>query len=199
MGLEFGDPHATGFEDPVERRLSRLPKVGGAVREIGARAPRRAALPVGCSLVVEPQLVGQSEDDVEVRTRLTQRLDDRSGVDDVLLRIAAQLAPFERRAGGEDDIGMLGAVGEEEVDVHDEVQLVDGGEEAFGVGPQPVVHAESHQSPQGIRLPGGYLPGDVHRLAFVHHLRPYREAGLRPGAAAARSTAGVARTRAPGW
>ena len=87
MGLELRDPHAAGLEDPIQGGLKGLGEVGGTVRK---RVAEHSAGRL--HLVVQPQLVGQSEDDVEVRTRLAQGLDDRSGVDDVLLRIAAQLA-----------------------------------------------------------------------------------------------------------
>ena len=95
---------------------------------------------------------------------------------DVLLGIAAQFAPLHRAAGGQDDVGVSGSVGSEQVDIHDEVELLDGFQEARGVREHAVVEPEAHEAAQGVRVAGVDVPGKVHRLSLIDHLCPHREA-----------------------
>ena len=118
-----------------------------------------------------------------------ERGDRRLGHRHVLLRVAAHLAALHRAAGREHDVGVARRVGGEQVDVADEVELLDGLEEAVRRREHAVVEAEGDQRPErdtGRRCgcaAAGPWPAPGRRA------RPRRGSGRRRRAAAGRPSA----------
>ena len=130
-------------------------------------------------LVVQIQPLCQLHDDLVIRPGLAQGGDHWLGPLAVAAAEHLELAALEAGTAGQHDVRQLGGVRQEQVDVHEEVQLLERLLQLLVGVEHPVVHPVGPHGLDGVwgALPD--LPGQVAPLHLPHHLVPQGEA-LRP-------------------
>ena len=137
--------------------------------------------------VVNAHDIGQFRNDVHIALAFTQRLYHRVGIHDHGTRIPLELTAFQRCAAGQHDVRPLGAVGHEQVNIHEEIEFLERLKDFLIFRKHPVVHAVGVQGLDGVfilvqdvlgqvvglHVPSQFIPQRVHigSDGFVRVLR----------------------------
>ena len=153
MLLKLRNGQGTGLEHPIQARVeSRLEQV-----------------------IAQTQLTAQLRDDIDIGAGLPNRIYRRLREHHVAHGPAPSFAALHRGAYRQDDIGILGAVGQEGICHRYEVELAEGVDEALRIGEHPMVEAHAKRGLERVGILGQDLPWDIARLRLRGQPIPHRK------------------------
>ena len=163
--LEIGDEH-TG------RVLLELRNGQGAGLEhpIQARVEPRLE-----QVIAQTQLVAQLRDDIDIGAGLPHQLDRRLREHHIAHGPASRFAALHRGACRQDDIGVLGTVGQEGICHRYEVEFAEGVDEALRIRKHPMVEAHAKRGLERVWVLGQDLPWDIAHLRLRGQPVPHRK------------------------